>query len=161
MGGGDCSFCRFLRVEERVTGPKYPSFALPVSEGVGEGDITRGVLGTWYCRVATIAWCQEVGKQGSGGERMRPVRAERARQPGEATPLRKERRSSGGWVGQRGSVYRLWGSRARAVFRVWSTLTLASDDAREIPVAVNSSGRPWPGGEEDATMRAAGGGRVK
>jgi hypothetical protein len=41
MGGGDVT-TRCLRLAERVTGPKYPSFPL-VSEGVGEGDMTRGV----------------------------------------------------------------------------------------------------------------------
>ena len=41
MGGGDVT-SRCLRLAERVTGPKYPSFPL-VSEGVGEGDMTRGV----------------------------------------------------------------------------------------------------------------------
>jgi hypothetical protein len=30
----------FLRVAERVTGPKYPSLR---SDGVGDGDMTRGV----------------------------------------------------------------------------------------------------------------------
>jgi hypothetical protein len=37
--------CLFFRVDERVTGPKYPSFPLPTSDGVGLGLITRGVLG--------------------------------------------------------------------------------------------------------------------
>jgi hypothetical protein len=36
--------------DERVTGPKYPSWAPSrLSEGVGEGEITLGVAGIWYC----------------------------------------------------------------------------------------------------------------
>lgn len=69
MGGGDVTFC--LRLAERVTGPKYPSFAL-VSEGVGEGDITRGVWGIAYWRDDAMACCQQRGKAGSGAARMRP-----------------------------------------------------------------------------------------
>jgi len=42
MGGGEVTL--EARDIERVTGPKYPSLPL-LSEGVGEGDITRGVLG--------------------------------------------------------------------------------------------------------------------
>lgn len=60
IGGGDV-IC-FLRVDECVVGPKYPSLALPASEGVGEGDITRGVFGIWYCREVSIASRQQVGK---------------------------------------------------------------------------------------------------
>ena len=33
---------------ERVTGAKYPSADSETSEGVGEGDITRGVAGIGY-----------------------------------------------------------------------------------------------------------------
>jgi len=34
---------------ERVMGAKYvPAFS-PLSEGVGEGEVTRGVPGIWYC----------------------------------------------------------------------------------------------------------------
>lgn len=41
IGSTELKRCVF----DRVVGGKYPSFPL-VSEGVGEGDITRGVLGT-------------------------------------------------------------------------------------------------------------------
>lgn len=78
MGGGDCTRCLLLRVDERVTGPKYPSLPLPASEGVGDGDITRGVFGIWYCLEASIALRQQVGKYGNGGARMTPERVERA-----------------------------------------------------------------------------------
>ena len=80
MGGGDVTvLC--LRLAERVTGPKYPSFALAlVSEGVGDGEITRGVCGIEYWREDAMARCQHGGKAGSGAPRMRPVRrAERSR----------------------------------------------------------------------------------
>lgn len=62
IGGGDCTRFLFLRVDERVTGPKYPSFPLPTSEGVGEGEITRGVLGIWYCFEDSMASRQQVVK---------------------------------------------------------------------------------------------------
>ena len=75
MGGGDCTRC--LRAADRVTGPKYPS-SLLVSEGVGEGDITRGVCGIWYWREEAMAFCQQRGNEGSGGHRMSPVRDRRA-----------------------------------------------------------------------------------
>lgn len=35
---------------------------LPASEGVGDGDITRGVLGIWYWREDSMAARQQVGK---------------------------------------------------------------------------------------------------
>lgn len=38
-------FAREPRAIERVMGPKYPSLLLGVSEGVGEGEMTRGVEG--------------------------------------------------------------------------------------------------------------------
>lgn len=46
---------------ERVSGPKYPSLFL--SDGVGDGDITRGVAGTCDCEVAIVIEC--VGRHGS------------------------------------------------------------------------------------------------
>jgi len=52
-----------------VMGPKYPSFE-PTSEGVGEGDITRGVRGIWYCEA--MADSQESASEGSEGACMRP-----------------------------------------------------------------------------------------
>jgi hypothetical protein len=61
IGGGDV-YCLLLRVDERVTGPKYPSFWLPTSDGVGLGDMTRGVLGIWYWRDDSMAERQQVGK---------------------------------------------------------------------------------------------------
>ena len=89
MAGCDCTPCLFLRVEERVTGPKYPSLPLPASEGVGEGEITRGVFGIWYCREDSIASRQQVGKYGSGGARMTPDSVERALVQIKATSPRK------------------------------------------------------------------------
>lgn len=43
IGGGEDS-CRFADAE-RVTGVRYPSFESGRSEGVGEGEVTRGVAG--------------------------------------------------------------------------------------------------------------------
>lgn len=34
---------------ERVIGAKYVPVFSPLSEGVGEGEVTRGVPGIWYC----------------------------------------------------------------------------------------------------------------
>lgn len=34
---------------ERVIGAKYVLVFSPLSDGVGEGEVTRGVPGTWYC----------------------------------------------------------------------------------------------------------------
>ena len=34
---------------ERVAGAKYVPALSPLSEGVGEGEVTRGVPGIWYC----------------------------------------------------------------------------------------------------------------
>ena len=70
MGGGDVTFC--LRLAERVTGPKYPSFPLS-SEGVGDGEITRGVCGIEYWFEEDMARCQQSGNAGSGAHRMSPV----------------------------------------------------------------------------------------
>ena len=66
IGGG----ALFLRAAERVMGPKYPSFPL-VSEGVGEGDMTRGVCGIAYCEEAMVE-CMQTGNEGSGEWRMSP-----------------------------------------------------------------------------------------
>jgi hypothetical protein len=76
IGGGDGAR-RFARAAERVTGPKWPSRAL-VSEGVGEGDITRGVLGIWYCFEDAMACLQQRGKDGRADGRMRPDKVVRA-----------------------------------------------------------------------------------
>jgi hypothetical protein len=79
--GGLCAplnCCLFFLVGERVTGPKYPSFPLPTSDGVGLGLMTRGVLGIWYWRDDSMAERQQVGKYGSAGARMTPDRHERA-----------------------------------------------------------------------------------
>jgi hypothetical protein len=75
IGMGLCIFC--LRAAERVVGPKYPSLPLS-SEGVGDGDMTRGVCGIWYCLEESMACRQHAGKEGSGGGRMRPVKSQRA-----------------------------------------------------------------------------------
>lgn len=75
IGGGDWSL--FLRAEARVTGGKYPSFPLPASEGVGDGEMTRGVWGIWYCLDEAMAERKQVVKYGSGGARMRPDILER------------------------------------------------------------------------------------
>lgn len=76
IGGGEGGRL-FLRAAERVTGPKYPSFPL-ASEGVGDGDMTRGVCGIWYCLEESMACCQQGGKEGRVGARMTPVSDTRA-----------------------------------------------------------------------------------
>jgi hypothetical protein len=85
--GGLCAplNCLFFLVDERVTGPKYPSFPLPTSDGVGLGLMTRGVLGIWYWRDDSMAERQQVGKYGSAGARMTPDRRERALATNSAT----------------------------------------------------------------------------
>ena len=72
IGGGDCTRPAFLRAAERVVGPKYPSFSF-VSDGVGDGEITRGVCGIWYCLDELMACGKPCGKEGSGEVRMKPV----------------------------------------------------------------------------------------
>jgi hypothetical protein len=62
---------------------------LPASEGVGEGDMTRGVCGIWYWREDSMAARQQVGKYGSGGVRMTPERRERTLETSNATLARR------------------------------------------------------------------------
>lgn len=38
----------------RVSGAKYPSLLAFLSDGVGEGDMTRGVAGTCDCEAAML-----------------------------------------------------------------------------------------------------------
>ena len=46
IGAGDLCLCCFAA--ERVVGAKYESDRSDTSEGVGEGEMTRGVEGTGY-----------------------------------------------------------------------------------------------------------------
>jgi hypothetical protein len=81
-----------FRVDERVTGPKYPSCELSwLSDGVGEGEITLGVAGIWDCAIVQL-------KAGRGGylttpEMMRWILVTRRMQIGEwrYLSLREER----------------------------------------------------------------------
>lgn len=57
---------------DRVSGPKYPSL-LFLSDGVGEGDITRGVAGTCDCEVAIVS----EGAERHGNQVWRRVSKER------------------------------------------------------------------------------------
>lgn len=66
---------RCLRVVERVTGAKYESLfpgcdvESDNSEGVGEGDMTRGVEGTWYC----CDMMADGGRSGMSGEQWKAI----------------------------------------------------------------------------------------
>jgi hypothetical protein len=54
--------------------------------------MTCGVRGTWYCLDVAMADCQQVGKCGSGGARMRP---ERVLDHGRAMSMGSERKVFG------------------------------------------------------------------
>ena len=55
--------------------------------------MTRGVCGIWYCFEEAMARCQQCGKEGSGDDRMSPVRDALALAPKYARFSRKECRS--------------------------------------------------------------------
>lgn len=64
-----------LRAAERVVGGKYSLLGVFISDGVGDGDITRGVPGTGRWVAAAAMW--RVGKGGKRWEGPRPCESRR------------------------------------------------------------------------------------
>lgn len=62
-------FRRWRRAAERVTGAKYPSICSDASDGVGDGDITRGVAGTRGEDISTASG----RRSGRAGKAMTPL----------------------------------------------------------------------------------------
>lgn len=59
---------RWRRAAERVMGAKYPSCESDFSEAGGEGEITRGVSGTWVGGMSAAL----IVKGGRAGDRISP-----------------------------------------------------------------------------------------
>lgn len=57
---------------ERVIGAKYVPVFSPLSDGVGEGEVTRGVPGIWYCWDMAEGTLREKRKDAKTGAFMAP-----------------------------------------------------------------------------------------